>query len=78
MDKDAEKNKIILDKVGDLMSNFLYYDRKEDELLPPSEIERCLAKGIISINEILTVVRRILIDDLATYLAETNTENTNK
>jgi hypothetical protein len=43
---------IILSRVDDLVSSFVYYDRKEDEELPLSAIEKALIAGEISVEEI--------------------------
>ena len=44
---------IILNTVDDLVSDFLYYDRKEDENLPRGSIEKAIKKGKISVKEIV-------------------------
>lgn len=38
--------------IDDLLSNFLYYDRKEDEELPRGEIEAAVRAGEITAQEI--------------------------
>ena len=43
----------ILLTVSDLVSNFLHYDREEDEDLPRDDIEKAIAKGEITIAEIV-------------------------
>lgn len=45
--------KDILSRVGDLVSNFLYYDRKEDEELPVGAIDDAIKDGVISVDEIV-------------------------
>lgn len=47
----------IFNTVSDLVSNFLYYDRKGDEDLPQGAIERLIKDGVISINEIVDKFR---------------------
>lgn len=42
----------ILRQVDDLVSCFLYYDRKEDEDLPLGTIETAIASGVITVDEI--------------------------
>lgn len=37
----------------DMVSNFLYYDRKEDEELPVGVIEDAVHSGVLSIDEIV-------------------------
>lgn len=51
MDRNAQKQQV-LDYVSDLVSDFLYYDRKEDEDLPVGEIERRIELGIVTVEEI--------------------------
>ena len=43
----------ILNIVDDLVSNFLYYDRKEDEDLPRGGIEDAVRAGEISVYQII-------------------------
>lgn len=47
----------ILSTASDLMSNFLYYDRKEDEDLPRGAIEEAVADGEITTDEIMAIFR---------------------
>lgn len=46
------KRKAILNAVDDLVSDLLYYDRKEDEDLERGEIEKCINDGDITRDEI--------------------------
>lgn len=50
----------ILAAAEDLMSDFLYYDRKEDEDLPRGVIEKAIKEEKITIDEILAVFRKEL------------------
>lgn len=50
----------ILDTASDLMSNFLYYDRKEDEDLGRGEIAKALQSGEVTIDELLSIFREAL------------------
>lgn len=43
----------ILGSIGDMVLDFLYYDRKEDETLPVGEIEAAVRCGEITVNEII-------------------------
>ena len=43
----------ILATVSDLVTNFVYYDRKEDEDLPEGQIEAAIDAGELSIDEIV-------------------------
>lgn len=53
------KNKI-LNTVEDLVSKFLYYDRKEDDDLPNGAIETAIERGEITIDEIVEQFRKSL------------------
>jgi hypothetical protein len=53
--------KLILDHVSDLVSNFLYYDRKEDEELPRGAIENAIFNEEISVEEMVIRFRNELI-----------------
>ena len=46
------KKKLILGTVDDLVGDFLYYGRKEDEELGVGEIENAIKEGIITPEEI--------------------------
>jgi hypothetical protein len=48
-----ETKTVILVYVEDLVVDFLYYDRKEDEDLPMGAIEQALASGEITKQEIV-------------------------
>jgi len=48
-----EYKALILDSVSDLVSDFLYYDRKEDEELPVDKIEELVKDGVITVDEII-------------------------
>ncbi len=48
---------IILGVTGDLVADFMYYNRKEDEDLPQGAIEKAIATGVITTNEIVEKFR---------------------
>ncbi len=50
--------------VDDLVSNFLYYDRKEDEDLPRGAIEEAVKNGEISVDDIVGRFRARLRETL--------------
>lgn len=50
----------ILGTVDDLVSGFLYYDRKEDEALPRGAIEDAIAAGEVTVDEIAGKFRSAL------------------
>ena len=54
--EDEEKTRITIainDTVQDLVSGFLYYDRKEDEELPRGVIESAIKDGIVTEESIV-------------------------
>jgi hypothetical protein len=64
MSKDGERRETILSRVEDLVADFLYYDRKEDEELPRGEIDEAIEEGEISVDEIVAHFRAELIKGL--------------
>ena len=54
------KKEIILNNVKELVSSFLYYDRKEDEDLQLGEIENLIELKEISINDIVNIFEKEL------------------
>lgn len=48
---------VILGVTGDLVADFMYYDRKEDDDLPRGAIEKAIATGVITTNEIVEKFR---------------------
>ena len=57
-----DKRGIILDTLSDLISGFLYYDRKEDDDLGVGEIEKAIADGEITVDELVAEFRNALED----------------
>lgn len=55
---------IILDTVTDMVTDFTYYDRKEDEELPRGAIEAAVQQGEISVDEIVAHFRAELVKAL--------------
>ncbi len=55
---------IIKNTITDLVSQFLYYDRKEDEELRVGDIEKALIDNIITINEIGELFQKELRNNL--------------
>lgn len=51
---------LIIACIEDLVSDFLYYNRKEDEDLKVGDIERAIEAGVISKEEIVNVFREEL------------------
>lgn len=55
---------LILDKITDLCSNFLYYDRKEDEELSAKQLIESVKSGDITIDEMVNEFRKNLENSL--------------
>jgi hypothetical protein len=54
----------ILGTINDLVSDFLYYDRKDDEELPVGAIEECISGEIITIKEMVDYFEESLKENL--------------
>lgn len=52
-----KKRDYILKEARDLMSMFLYYDRKEDKNLQWGEIEHSILNNEITVDEIISVFK---------------------
>lgn len=57
----------ILDTLSDTISNFLYYDRKEDDDLPVWEIEKSIKSWIISEDDLINLFKENLRDSINNY-----------
>lgn len=55
----STKEKIV-GHVDDIVSDLLYYDRKEDQEFPPGSIEQFIIDGVITVDEIVAVFREII------------------
>lgn len=53
----ASRREVIFATVSDLVSEFVYYGRKEDEMLPRGAIGEAVAAGEISVDEIVAAFR---------------------
>lgn len=51
---------LILNNIKDLVSDFVYYDRKEDEELNAEQLREAIGNGTISIDEIVAQFRETL------------------
>jgi predicted RNA-binding protein associated with RNAse of E/G family len=58
----SELKKIILNTIEELCSDFLYYDRKEDETLGIEELDNAVKDGTITIDEMVEAFRKHLED----------------
>lgn len=47
------RKEVILGVVSDLVADFMYYDRKEDDCLPRGAIEKAIEVGAITEDEII-------------------------
>lgn len=56
---------LILNQVVDLVANFMYYDRNEDEDLRVGDIEKAIQDGKITIDEIADKFKQELSERLA-------------
>ena len=63
-DRYIEIKETILNAVESLVSDFLYYGRKEDEELPQGSIEKAIDEGLITLEEILIHFKEKLIEGL--------------
>lgn len=54
----------ILNRVSDLVKNFLFYDRKEDRKLPLGGIEDAIEAKEITVEEIVDEFKEELLDQL--------------
>lgn len=59
-----ERKELILNTVDDLVSNFLYYDRKEDEDLPIGSVEDSINTWEIDVSDIVSRFQDELIKGL--------------
>ena len=56
------KKQIILDTISDLMTDFFYYDRKEDDELPVGAIEKAVEDKEITVEEIKNAFQNIIMN----------------
>ena len=54
----------ILLTIDDLCTDFLYYDRKEDESLPRGAIQKAVEDGEITVTEMAAEFERLLRNSL--------------
>jgi hypothetical protein len=54
----------VLGVVDDLVSDFLYYNRKSDEELPIGRIDELIADGTVSVDEITERFRATIVKNL--------------
>lgn len=54
------KKQIIFDTISDLVADFVFYDRKEDEELSSKQLENAIKNKIITIDEIVLHFKQCL------------------
>ena len=60
MKQDPTKRTLILLNIADLATNFLYYDRREDDELSFDDIQNSITSGDITIDEMAEAFREAL------------------
>jgi uncharacterized metal-binding protein YceD (DUF177 family) len=60
----------IINTVKDLCSNFLYYDRKEDDELSEDDLIRAVEDGTVTIEEMVAEFENQLRNTLQKYVKE--------
>ena len=60
--KTRKMKQTILNTISDLCSDFLYYDRKEDEELSVEQLNNAVADGEITIDEMVAEFKKHLED----------------
>lgn len=63
-----EIKQIILNVISDLVSDFVYYDRKEDDYLPRDSIENAVLSGQITVDEMVEQFRKSLTESLESLI----------
>jgi len=63
MTKETRRD-LILGEISDRVADLLYYNRKEDEELPVGEIEKAIASGEISVDEMAAKFREVIEESL--------------
>jgi hypothetical protein len=60
----TDRREIILGTIADLVSDLLYYDRKNDEDLKVDEIDEAVREGEIAVDEMVEKFRQELRENL--------------
>lgn len=55
--KNAKLRERILNSFSDSLTDWLYYDRKEDDELPPQSIEKAVKEGLVTVEELVEKLR---------------------
>lgn len=64
MTEPSSRREVIMLTVSDLVADFLWYDRKEDEELPRGEIEDAITAGEVTVDEVVEEFRAKLVERL--------------
>ena len=63
-EKPEVTKQLILDKVSDLVSDFLYYDRKEDSVLSIDDLKNAIKTNVITIDKIVEEFRKYISENI--------------
>jgi hypothetical protein len=63
--------------ISDMVADFLYYDRKEDEDLPVGKIEQAIINEEIKIQDIVDTFKIYLTESVENYIEEENNHDNN-
>jgi hypothetical protein len=55
---------LILMTIDDMVADFIFYDRKEDEELPRDVLERAVRDGVVTVDEIVDRFKTKLVAGL--------------
>jgi hypothetical protein len=58
--KQSDLRANIINTATDLIGEFLYYGRKEDEELDVGDIEKAIIRGVVTVDEIIGIFRDII------------------
>lgn len=59
-----ELRQLILNEASDCASNFMYYDRKDDEDLPRGSIENAISENVVTVEDIISEFRKTILENL--------------
>ena len=66
------KRQVVLGTANDLITDFLHYDRKEDDELGMGAIEHAIISGDMTMDDILDVFRDGIQNSVDIYIAESS------
>ena len=56
----TQRHRLIMATIRDLVADFVYYDRKEDQDLPRESIESAIQSGEVTVDEMVAEFRKAL------------------